>query len=729
MNDNSFQVYINSVVKLAHTLIVKSVDIANTTNERLRQFLEYETDLERPETWKYYMNLAGEYHPTDTRMFVISSDNLEEIEFNKTNLVRHRNTARDYQFGTRQYGELLAKYPQAGQEDVILGILYPVDMATAIAAPDHKILGYPKDLIEVNEYTLVEELQDWIRIYYKRYYNEQYTISDSLYFGVALTMCRMNMVPAIMTLRKKRHKTIEAHSYYVSQYLASNSKLGEAYQFMTLEQSMHFYRNIRYYQRHAGMNQTLDKLVDALLTARRLPMASYSMRHDITNQVENIYPAVTFRRVDMTDIPSAGVPEYIDTLDLLKKEIPDAPDNDEEVSINKEVIEQYLKDSPGNVVQTKLLESAMIDYAGARTYKLHDIQIAHWLYYSYHGFYKAVVNVANPRTNERIVLTVKEAYILATYCLYRSMDVIPVEIPLLGAQRVQRYPLPDDADLKSVVDMNYVSDFSWNEAHRYVREVEEMISIDAFYDKSKEVYESANHQRNLVAYQEGMHHRGEVYKLISRYWGDAYIRIVPEGTTYDEWIHERNLDFDKLNRLQFEQLFTNLVSAATGANLATSQSLRNIQRAMTKALKDLSSYTIQVVTKMSDEETIMTDFPSVRVGDQNVSAGGSYHVRVGDYDVAWQNVSGVGYGELPINIFTDVIRHDAWGKTGHYIDLQNGPHMPERGARYKHQCRLSDVSFSVVKKPNVAGTGLQPVLGMDLYMAMTPEQKASLFEQ
>lgn len=726
MSDNSFQVYLNSVLTLAQTLVIKSEYVANRVNDRLLQFQQYQTDPEHPETWKYYMNLAGEYHSTDTLMQVTSSDNLATIDFTPTNLLIHKNTFRDYQFGTRQYGELLAKYPT--QEDVILGILYPVDKATAIAAPDHTILGYPTNLIESNEYTLVNSIEEWTAIYFKRYYNEQYTISDSLYYGVVLSMYYMNLVPLILTERLKRHKTIEAHSFYVEQYLASNSDLGKYYPFMTLEQAMHFYRNIRYYQRHPGANDTLDKLVDALLTKRNLPLADYTMRHDTTSVTENIYADITFKRTDTTSIPSAGAPEYIDTPTFLAKEVPSAPDNSDEISYSQPIIEQFLKDSPSNVVQTKLLESSVVDYTGALTYKLADIQVAHWLYYASNGLYTAVVNVANPKTSERIVLSVKDAYILATYCMYKSFNANQDVIPLLGAQRVQRYPIPSDADLKKGVDMTYVDDFSWSTAKTFVSEAQSMISIDAFYTATKLIHKSANFQRNLVAYQEGMYDRSEVFKYVERFYGDAYVRLQPEGTTYQQWLFGLNLNFDTLTTDQFNELYADVVAAALGQTLVTAPSLRNIQKAMASALQDLSSYTIQVVTQMADQETIMTDLPSVRIGNQSITAEGHEYMRIGSVEVFSQETSTVNSESLEINIFSELLSHKVSGVGYTYMDLRNGPHEPTRGMAYQHKFNLSRMEISLVNPPDTSGTPLQPILGMNYYMALTDDQKSSLFE-
>jgi hypothetical protein len=130
---------------------------------------------------------------------------------------------------------------------------------------------------------------------------------------------------------------------------------------------------------------------------------------------------------------------------------------------------------------------------------------------------------------------------------------------------------------------------------------------------------------------------------------------------------------------------------------------------------------------MSDDETIMTDMPSVRVGDQDVSAVGHETLIVGNYDVYSQKGIGINIESLPINIFTDVMGHEVNGTTTHYMDLQNGPHEPVRGISYNHKFPMSRIEFGVVNKPDVSGTRLQPILGMNYFMQLTDKQKLSLF--
>ena len=206
-NDNLYDIYVEKVKQLAATIVVKSVDTALANNNYIKAFYGASSvDDEDPTTWKYYMNLAGQYHFTDTPMRIVSMDTLETIDFTVANLQIHRATARAYQYGTRQYQELLTQYPR--QEALIRGILYPIDIATAVSAPDGKILGgYPAGLVEVNEYSLIQKLQKWIDDYRMRWYNRAYTVTDNLYLVSNLMMMYMYMVPAIMTFRLEACKT------------------------------------------------------------------------------------------------------------------------------------------------------------------------------------------------------------------------------------------------------------------------------------------------------------------------------------------------------------------------------------------------------------------------------------------------------------------------------------------------------------------------------------------
>ena len=219
-----YQIYHESVVRLAATLVVKDEATCNHINNRLSYF-GYQIDEGRHETWKYYLNLAGKYHASDKMMTVTSMDTQEEIEFTVENMDIHRATWREYQYGSRYYKELITKYPN--QKMLILGILNPVNIDTAIAAPDHSILYYDRTLVESRETNLIPKLQDWINGQFIRWANEDYRINNSLFIAARLAIIGMGTPSQIKSIRLENAKTNMAHSYHIRRYLASFGPLDQ----------------------------------------------------------------------------------------------------------------------------------------------------------------------------------------------------------------------------------------------------------------------------------------------------------------------------------------------------------------------------------------------------------------------------------------------------------------------------------------------------------------------
>jgi hypothetical protein len=434
--NNYYQIYINSVLELAQTIVIKSIDSVTALNQYITDtYGKLAINLSDPSTWKYYLNISGEYHPTDKEMFVVSLDTLELIKFTKANLLIHKATARTYRFGTRLYSELLTKYPD--QEMLIKGILYPVDIQKAIAAKDGAILTYPKHLVEANEYSLIGNLQKWINIYKLRWTNNQYSISDELYSTTSLGIMYLNLIPAILTFRLDACKTNEAHSFHVKQYLASHGLFDTYLDKLTNKQLMFFYRNIAYIERNIGQRYIFEWLIEHIMTERSLPIAEYTMRHDLENQLENIYPELRFRRKAINPVPSASTIETISLEEMLVKQDRLARDNIKYKDAVMPVIKEQLENSLSNAVMTKVLESSIVDYGNSSSHSLTDTLLNQWLDLSSKNVYNTNVEVTNPKNGEKIPLSAKDAYTFIWYAFCKSINVDIQEVPKLLAKRVQ----------------------------------------------------------------------------------------------------------------------------------------------------------------------------------------------------------------------------------------------------------------------------------------------------
>ena len=174
-SSNYYQLYIDKVLMLAQTIVIKSEDTVNGLNTFVNDQATINgtatVNTLAPKTWKYYLNVSGQYHYLDIPMYVVSIDTQQKILFNLENLALHVATATAYQFGSRLYKLLVSQFPT--QEILIKGILYPVNIDEAISALDGTILGYPSNLVESNEYSLITKLQTWINGYKVRWVNQQ----------------------------------------------------------------------------------------------------------------------------------------------------------------------------------------------------------------------------------------------------------------------------------------------------------------------------------------------------------------------------------------------------------------------------------------------------------------------------------------------------------------------------------------------------------------------------
>ena len=178
MSNTDYQLYSESVQRLTDTLIIKSDITAERLNLKVSEVYQMAVG-DDPRTWLYYMNLAGEYHPCQTMMTVNSLDTLEEIEFTKENMLRHRMTAREYAYGGDYFNRLIARYPE--QRMLILGILNPIDIEKAIAARNHEILWYDTREVESREANLIPRLQQEIDDYFRRWEHPAYESVDMLH--------------------------------------------------------------------------------------------------------------------------------------------------------------------------------------------------------------------------------------------------------------------------------------------------------------------------------------------------------------------------------------------------------------------------------------------------------------------------------------------------------------------------------------------------------------------
>lgn len=619
--DYHYKIYLDKCIELAQSIVVKSDYMAYAMNDIA--ISKNATVIEHDKTtWKYYKNICGEYHYLDKIMRVVSVDTLEEIDFTKETLKQHRATKKAYSYGTLLYQELLARYPD--QEMLILGILYPTDMDKAVNSSDGTILSYPNHLIEKNEYTFIDNLQEWINGYKLRREGPVYGFSDKLWPISNLGIFYLNLLPAIITIRKSKCKTNEAHSYHVRSYLKSHGFIDEYLDAMTLKQSLRFYMNINWVERNIGKKETQRWLIHEAMTVRNLPISEYNFKHDSLRQPDDIYPTNFFQKKSLNNLEKVTDIDDLTLHQLLLKEDPLARENPITRVDHEERIKRQLENSLSNTLKTKVLESKVTDYSDAEVEKLSKSLFNIWADWSSRGYFRSIVYFTDAVNGERLQLRAIDALILYIYVYYKAYGIEFNKIPDL---KVEAVPIIGDVSFKDIKDMgehvltkttkgiiefNKVEDSFINKILDSRVRPRPVVSISEFYDSVKEINIAFNQQLQwafdendylLRGYKEAM-----VYRMYSDHWVELHSKENNQAKLYSLWLNEQNIDLSKYEKNDYLRLAKNILFSATGVDLQTTKSIRSVHRAMLNLLKQLSSYSVQFIRETNESDLFIVDF-------------------------------------------------------------------------------------------------------------------------
>lgn len=611
-----YRIYVSNNIKLARTMIINSVQNAAIINARM-SLGGYPYNPNDKTTWKYYMNMAGIYHPTNEPMQVKSLDTGEMIDFTVENLSRHVSTWRSYQYGTDYYNQLLAKYPY--QPALIKGVLNPIPLDVSTTAKDFEILWYDESLVEEGEEGLIADVQDWIwTLDWQWYHNDYAKVTEDLYHQYHMGVMAMMLPSVIMGIRIKNTNTNKAHSFHIWSHILSHADLKAYMPYFNRKQMLWLYRNIVWIKHNAGKQYTFDKLIDNLLTERNIPLGGFDAVHNTEKLLEDINVNIDFRRKLMNMQGRISDDTYVkSTESILEAEIPLAKYNIDIYKQEIDVTNHEVASSLRNNIPTKVLESKMRDRSGSLTFPLELTLLNEWIHFADRGLYTSIVTVTNPSTGLPLTMSIKEAFVLYLYATWQERKVTLDKIPPVLANNVVRLPRPTFQDLKDKLGCKYVTDPFIKEAIKDLPYIERVISTEAFYKLAVDINHRNQLHRDLYCYRPHMEQRAHIEKLVLSLYQDRLCDLFP-NTTYKEFFDTRGWRFPDLPPDEWGIFAKKIMTVATGMDTANIQSLADIQRAMIDATLKLSSYTIHVLRDINSEAIVMLDTPYKRIGENTM---------------------------------------------------------------------------------------------------------------
>lgn len=666
MSNTLYQLYLRKVFNLAATMVVKQDAIAQVINYYVRAY-GFPVDDYNRNTWKYYMNLAGQYHPLDLyllnlankgtsdKMQIKVAGNSGPIDADFTTslidpLTGDVSLANEYRYGSEYYQDLVRRYPN--HEELILGILNPIPLPISVNAKEGEILycgGYTKtvvndtlgqrvlylknavegredaNLIEDNETNLIPELQHYIDSVLNRWHNPDYEKTDTFYIHSVIGMLYSHMPARILNIRLNNCHTPMVHSYHVEEYLESHGYLGKYCKILPLKQRLFLYRNLNYIEANAGKQSTLNLLIDNLLTPLNVPIAGYTLQHEVKPNPESLLPTVVAVRNHINFKQAGSGDDIFDVDELLKREIPLARENERDILLVGKEIDTQVATANTNYLTTKVLESAMIDNTDKLAFPFSHMLLNLWLYSATQGNYTGTIFVTNPATADKLHLTPINAFILMLYCINKGWTNTELTaIPTITARLIPK--VATLAELRSVTQRSLVTDDLLNNLIGVLGTPDlTFTSSDNFYNGVKSLHQELMRRYFVYSSVEDIAGRAQAELACSKLY---HLEVAcPLSTlSYEDWFHDNGIVLDNLEQKQFVSLAFDIIKQATGNRENNNEYLGQLQRALIAILKQFSSYSIQFIRSINNKPPLLIDPKTIRYG--NIAAYQRARIRL-----------------------------------------------------------------------------------------------------
>lgn len=679
MSNVLFDVYRKEVFLLAKTMVIKHHGIAQAMNRYLTGLGH--TVGKDPETWRYYLHLAGEYHEYDKPMYIINLDDVNsgEVLLTKELLENNRITRESYQYGERFYNELIARYPS--QESLILGMLNPVHINTAISAEDGTILTYNKKLVEDYELYLIEDLEKWIKNYLYRWVVKDYATFNDRYLTVALSDIYSKLPGKILQIRLNYCHTDYVHSYHVKQYLESNLRLGQYVPYMSRGTMMFLYRNIRWINRNAGKSNVFNLLVQKILTDQGIPLTEHHLIRS-ANQAEDIVDRPNYENDPYPDIKvlprsinfssSGDTSAFITVEDIVRKQAEILDYTEDQIVEFTEETTSKAKSSGRNELITKTLESVMVDNTNSVYFPLGRVLLSHWIYYSCTNRYPSNISFVNHVSNEQVVINTLDALALYAYLLYTANHVDltpPVYMEPFVALGVLRLPNPSRNDILNVIDGSRVSPGRLDKIMDNQIYLPNLVNTSVFYDHCVEIQQFMMKQRYAWASTDSMTEHAMLINAASMFYASYDLDpfdVATEDILYSDWLESKGLSFEGMEREDYIKLASKIAGLATGAGDTTSRTIQEMHAGMISLMERLSSYSVQYLRSITSTSRQPIDWYFLRVDNYHVSEAVNKWIGIPDSSLNRITVSEKSLKEVDVHNdvkdtfkFKDVIKFKA----------------------------------------------------------------------
>lgn len=603
-------IYNNQVMRLARSITFKSIWSAFAMNQPLKEAGLAVPDIKSE--WRYFKHLNGELvQGIDELVEIESLDTGETVVLTKELLKNHKKTYTFYR-DPENREKIHDRYPFMPL--YIEGVFNPIPPEKSIPMEDGDILYFDRSLVEAQESSLILNIEKWLKAYHHQYvmesWNAAYDFTTADHIGRIYAL----LPGKIKELRLHAIHTSETHSYHVTEFLRSHQSLHEYVPYLTTEQMLFLYRNIRYIERHAGKQDTFDFLVENLLTNRDIPLDKFSLAENYKEVKEGGLFKRPIGLREPVNFKERSRGRDIDTLP-----IEEVIGKEEKAGVeHHRFIDEYIQESDDMLIRsktgsmpTKLLEVSGIDPSSFNSEKTLTRIINEWAYHSAKDLMRNNADVIDPQSGNSFRVTPLQSFALYLYAYYRGYHGLELKwIPIFNVVSTEEgvwytkeeytkgLITPHTLNLDTYIDyFNETTD----------GDTSIIYNKNDFYDRTLRRIAIKTHRERYLGSQRDDRTRREVEWLFNYTYRDHSLTHQLVNKDYDEFLYELGIDPTKYSETMWRDLTKDLLKLTTDYDPDNVVGFDDIQSNLVGLFAKLSSYSIQFSTQFTSSDKLMSE--------------------------------------------------------------------------------------------------------------------------
>lgn len=621
--------YLKDTLLLANSLVIKILDTAIAINNGLisKYDINIPNDLHE---WKYFLNISGQKHFTNSDIIIYVQEYDDTRELTLDLLAVNHNLKDRLLKQDRFYTELLLRYP----DDVmyINGIIFPVDIDTAINAKDGTVLNYNKTLVYDNELSIIRELIKHLDGFLARWHNCDYIITDELYLTSMLGVMYSTLPNKIMNIRLSKILTSEVHPFHMENFFRSHLDIWDDVQVLTPESRIWLYNNIKYLTHNTGKEEVLKTIISKILTPNKIGIGEYILNkedpvlvddYDLNNTNTSIVkkPSSKFVTKKLNNMYMNDINGVFEIEDVVKIEMVNDTTTETDILDNTTKFYTTLIKEKINKENKYLERTKILDIDSVNLFKIYgvdfvEVLIDHWIYNAFSGKYKTKLEFKDENSNMIYSWTPKEAFLVFIKVLTELTGMKNIVISNYNYFSILNTEITKEelrVNLFSDIDNDYLIDT----LHSYVPKAEYLNSLLMFKDYMEDTNKFFIMNNLLSSNINNAFLIGTIETVNDRLLMRGTIDIA-EGVsdiTIDELLYNNNITFNTYLGYDYKSTVYAMLMAFTGMNADLQGSMDKYIGSFINILNKLSSYTTQVIKNIEDSSSMTSKYNSININN------------------------------------------------------------------------------------------------------------------